>query len=536
MYIEHGQNDRDDAIFVMDGPLSIADFVAIASGRRRLALSERVSAGIAAAQARMARCIRENRLVYGVTTGFGPLANAWIDGTHVEELQTNLIYHLATGVGAPLSWIEARGLMLSRLISMAQGHSGASNALVSLMIACLNAGLAPVVPEKGTVGASGDLTPSAHMALALMGEGAFLTRDGATRDSAEVLREIGLQPHRLAHRDGLALVNGTSAMTAIATLNQSRAERAAGWAFRLTAAHAEILRGKAEAWAPAFGAFRPHRGQIEAHLRLNRLIEGSRRVDRQRAASLRLQSADFDAEGIQRHEIAHQDPYTIRCAPQILGAVLDVLRFHQEIVTVEINSATDNPLFDTDEPFALHGGNFYGQHIAFAADALSPAVVKLGILSERQLARLVDPAMNHGLPAFLQPYKTGLHSGFMGCQVTASALVAELRSQAIPASIQSIPTNANNQDVVSMGTIAARKCRNALDDLFRILAIQAMACAQAVDLETRDGEAGFSPEALSLRDFVRRSSRFLHQDRPLGGEIETLASRMASLFEEEFLQ
>ncbi len=513
--------------------LSIAEFVAIAQGRSRVSLSETAAIRVDRAQIRMASCIDDNRLIYGITTGFGPLASHRIATAHIEELQTNLIYHLASGVGTPLSWTEARGVMLSRLMSMIQGNSGASSALIQLMLDCLNAGLAPVIPEKGTVGASGDLTPCAHMALALMGRGDFMIRSGEQFQSEEVLRSLDFSPYRLVQRDGLALVNGTSAMTAIAAISHHRAERAVDWSIRLTGLFAEIMSGKAEAWNPALGELRPHRGQIEAHRRLNHAIAGSRRIDWRRASDTILAETDFDAAGIQSTAAPHQDPYTIRCAPQILGAVLDVIRFHREIIDVELNAATDNPLFEEHAPYALHGGNFYGQHVSFASDALVPAMIKLAILAERQVARLTDPLLNHGLPAFLQAHKTGLHSGFMGCQVTASALVAELRADAIPASIQSIPTNGNNQDVVSMGTIAARKCRNALDDVFRVLAIEAMACAQAAELLLRNGaDAGLSQAALDLLAFVRASSPFLDHDRPLGAEIDCLALRLARVADE----
>jgi len=509
---------------VIDGPVSAACFARIADGRARVALAPEIDRKIAAARLRLARCVDEQRLVYGVTTGFGPLANHWIETRRIAELQRNLIYHLATGVGSALPYAEARGLMLARLLSMTQGFSGAAPELVALMIACLNAGLAPVVPEKGTVGASGDLTPCAHMALALMGEGAFFTRDGRRIESATALAEIGAAPYRLDNRDGLALVNGVSAMAAIAARSHVRAVRALENAFRLTAIHAEIFGARAEAWAPDFGAARPHAGQIAAHERLNALIALAPRIDFSRAAMRRLDRRDFGPQGVSARPVAHQDPYTLRCAPQILGACHDMIAFHGGIVEVEINAATDNPIFTEDEPLALHGGNFYGQHIAFASDALAPAAIKLAVLSERQLARLVDPALNHGLPAFLQPNLTGLHSGFMGAQVTASALLAEMRAGAIPASIQSIPTNGNNQDVVSMGTIAARKTRNLLDDLFRVQAIQAMACVQAVDLVMRDSAAeGFSPAALKFYARIRRASPFLAADRPLSGEIEALA-------------
>jgi tyrosine ammonia-lyase len=410
---------------------------------------------------------------------------------------------------------------MSRLLSICAGHSGASPALVALMIRSLDLGLAPWVPEKGTVGASGDLTPSAHMALALMGEGAFIGPDGARLPAAGVLADAATEPYTLDRRDGLALVNGTSCMTGIAALTGVDAQTALDTALRLSVAHAEALGGRTEAWHPAFGAVRPHPGQIAVLESLGATAANAPRLDRHRAAERRLAAGD----GHRRLAATPQDPYTIRCVPQVLGAVADVIAFHRGIVEIELNAATDNPIFLDDEPSALHGGNFYGQHVAFASDALSTALVKMAVLAERQVARITDETMNKGLPAFLQGDRTGLQSGFMGAQVTASALVAEMRAAAHPASIQSIPTNGNNQDIVSMGTIAARKAAAIVPDLFRIQSIQALVLAQAVDLI---GPSEFSPATRAIHAAVREQSERLTVDRPLSDDIEQLAVRIAS--------
>jgi tyrosine ammonia-lyase len=503
--------------------VSLAAFALAAEGRVAVEIGPDAIAGLAASRESLARCIAEDRVVYGVTTGFGPLADRRTPAAEIAELQTNLIYHLASGVGDPLPAAEARGLMLARLLSMLQGASGASEALIALMLAVLNAGLAPYVPEKGTVGASGDLTPSAHVALALMGEGAFL-EGGAARPSAQVLAGLGLSPYRLEGRDGLALVNGTSAMTAIAALNGVRLQRLAAWSLALTAAHAEAMRGKAEAWDGAFGRLRPHPGQREAHRRLAALIAGAPRIDRGRVADGRAREPDGREQvgGEPARVASPQDPYTIRCAPQVIGACLDVLAQHDAIVLRELHAVTDNPVFLDEAPFALHGGNFFGQHVAFASDHLANAAAMLAALAERQVARITDEALS-GLPPFLQPHRTGLHSGLMGAQVTASALLAEIRTRATPASIQSIPTNANNQDVVSMGTIAARRCRDVSLDLARILSIQSLAVAQAIDII---GAEAFSPAARALHAAIRAISPRIGPDRPLHGDIAQAAAHI----------
>lgn len=519
------------AVPVGGAPLGLDAAAAIAEGRAVPVLAPAARGRIAAAHARLAACIAESRHVYGVTTGFGPLAGRLVGAEAAAELQEGLIAHLATGVGPALSWSEARMVVLARLVSIAQGWSGASPALADLLAALLASPFAPRIPSKGTVGASGDLTPLAHVALALTGRGAFLAEGGAPVDNARVFAALGLPPHRLAARDGLALVNGTSAMTGIAVLSARRAARLVAWGEALSVGVAELLRGRAEAWHPAFAEARPHPGQRTSAARLRTRIAHGSRMRGGLAADRRLlpAGAPGTAPGV---EEPLQDAYTLRCVPQILGAVRDVLAFHDATVLRELNAATDNPIFPGTGAPALHGGNFMGQHVAFAADALSSGVIAAAGLAERQIARLTDERLNGGLPAFLHRGAPGLNSGFMGAQVTATALLAEMRSNAVPASIQSISTNGANQDVVSMGTIAARKCAAHLDDAARIAAILALAVAQGVDIVAAgegggagagEAGAGFSEATRALAAEVRRISPPLERDRPLSDEIEAVA-------------
>jgi tyrosine ammonia-lyase len=506
-------------VVTIDTGMSLVDLEAIATGVARLAIASEARPRLLASAARLNLCIADQRTVYGISTGFGPLANRTVAHGDAEALQRNLICHLATGVGAPLSHGESRALLTARLLSILQGWSGASLALVDMMVAVLNHDLAPNVPEKGTVGASGDLTPSAHMALALMGEGSFVSRAGERLDAAETLRRHGLQPFRLDRRDGLALVNGVSAMTGIAALNGVVARRCLGWSLALSVVHAEVLLGRTEAWHDAFSEARRHPGQRRVQESLLSLAAGSGWLDKSLAASRRVEDDAVPVMGR-----APQDAYTIRCLPQALGAVRDMLDVHDRIVETELASASDNPIFQEEAPHALHGGNFYGQHVAFASDALFNAVAKIAIVAERQIARLTDEKLNEGLPPFLQPRQPGLQSGFMGAQVTASALLAEIRTRAMPASIQSISTNGANQDIVSMGTIAARKTRDALLDVSRILAIQALANAQAIRLRQAADARTLSRAARWLMPFVNERFAPLLDDRPLSDEIEAMAN------------
>ncbi|MEM9726212.1 MAG: aromatic amino acid ammonia-lyase, partial [Pseudomonadota bacterium] len=463
---------------MLDQHLCIDDAAAIAQGVAQLSLGPTARARIAAARDRLKRCIDERRLVYGLTTGFGPLANRITDPADIETLQRNLIYHLASGVGAPLDWAAARATALARLASIAQGWSGASDHAVALLVALVNSDLAPVIPCKGTVGASGDLTPLSHLALALMGEGRFMDRAGAEVDSAAVFERWRMEPLTLAERDGLALVNGVSAMTGVALLNADVAQRLIDRSEQLQVAHAELLSGRMEAWRPEFGDARPHPGQRAAIRSLGDWADGGARLRRSPAAE-RILPEDMTPT---TEPAPLQDPYSTRCAPQILGAVRDTARFHREVVERELNAASDNPIFIEAAPGALHGGNFMGCHVALASDALLNAVMVLAGHAERRIARLCDEKKNGGLPAFLHQGAPGLNSGFMGAQVTSTALLAEMRARGGAASAQSLPTNADNQDVVSMGTISARGVAAALEDAARILAIEALAVAQGVDL------------------------------------------------------
>ena len=511
---------------VLDRQLSLADAVSIIRHHAAIELHPDAITRCAAAHQRLQEVISEDRHVYGLTTGFGPLANRLVDKGEGAALQQNLVHHLASGVGPALDWAAARAMVLARLMSILQGASGASDQAIKTLVTLMNSNLAPVVPSRGTVGASGDLTPLAHMVLCFQGRGAFCDRTGQTYAGQAGLDFLGLVPLDLAQRDGLALVNGTSAMTGIAVLNGTGAEQAIGWSIALTAAMAEVQNARVEAWHPAFGALRPHPRQAEVAQRLCTALDGSGRVIRQHLAACIVTDADRGTE-----EHAGQDAYSLRCAPQVIGAVWDMLDWHNQTVETELNAVTDNPIFppsQDDAIFVLHGGNFMGQHVGLASDALANGISVLAGLAERQSARLTDEMLNRGLPAFLQQGGGGLHAGLRGAQVTATAVVAEMRV-GMGASAQSISTNGANQDVVSMGTIAARQVAQKLDMLAQVQAILALCVAQAIDIRGADQTMGlFSPASLKLHRYIRRVSAEITQDRPLGRDIEALAKAFAT--------
>lgn len=504
-------------------PPTLDEVERVAVGRARVALHPSALDRAAASEAMLERLCADRRAIYGVTTGYGPLADRQVDPADAGALGRGLVHHLASGVGDPLPPAQARAIVLARLIALSRGLSAVRPELLRWLRDALNRGLAPVIPEKGTVGASGDLTPLAHMALAFTGVdvGAFWRGDRPA-PAASMLDEAGIRPLTLHRKEALALVNGTSAMAGLAALNGVHARRLLRASALLTAAYAEALGGHRAAWHPLAAEARPHPGQRRAAALLWRLSEDAPRLRPFSPTPPRLPNA-FGSDRVALAALP-QDAYSIRCAPQLIGAADDMAVHHDRIVECELSAVTDNPLFFPEEGVALHAGNFFGQHVAFASDSLHNAVVMLGVLAERQVARVTDATMNGGLPPFLTGGIPGLDSGFMGAQVTASALVAELRAKSAPASIQSVPTNANNQDVNTMGTVAARRARDAVADVARIMAVEALCLAQAVELRCREEGAPFGPAGRAVLSFARARSRFLAEDRSLSAEIEAVAA------------
>jgi histidine ammonia-lyase len=461
------------------------------------AAKERMRAGREVVEAAAADPAR----TYGVNTGFGRLVSKTIPAELVDELQVRLLRSHACGVGVPYPDEIVRAALLLRANALATGSSGTRVEVAELLIECLNRGLLPKVPSRGSVGASGDLAPLAHLALPLIGEGEAWV-EGELLAGDEALARIGLEPLRLRAKEGLSLINGTQFMAAFGALGVVRARRLAFAGDIACALTIEALEGSRQSFRPEVQALRPLRGQAESAENVLRLIEGSGVVESHRWCD------------------RVQDAYSLRCAPQVHGACRDLLRYVEETVSIELNASTDNPLVLIGEAEIVSNGNFHGQPLAFALDALAMAVSELANISERRTERLVNPSLSEGLPAFLAA-DGGLNSGFMIPQYVAASLVSENKALTHPASVDSIPTSAGQEDHVSMGNAAGLKAWQVLSNSERALAIELLAGAQAVEFLAPLAPGRGSEAA---RAFVRTVSPRLGEDRPLSAEIEAVAA------------
>src|SRR5690349_13334999 len=436
---------------------------------------------------------------YGINTGFGRFVSRSIPEGLTKELQLRLLRSHACGVGEPYPDEIVRAAMLLRANTLAKGNSGARVETVELLLACLERGVLPVVPSRGSVGASGDLAPLAHLALPLVGEGEAVVA-GERLPGLEALARVGLEPITLEAKEGLSLVNGTQFMAAYLALGLVRARRLARIADVACAQSVEALQGSRTSFLPQIHALRPLRGQIDSAANILALLEGSSIIESHRWCD------------------KVQDAYSLRCAPQVHGASRDLLDYAEYTVAVELNAATDNPLVLVEDEQLVSNGNFHGQPLAFALDALAMAVAELASISERRIERLVNPNLSDGLPAFLTG-DGGLNSGFMIPQYVAASLVSENKVLAHPAGVDSIPTSAGQEDHVSMGNASGLKAWQVLANVERVLAIELLAGAQAVEfLAPLQPGAGVA----AARAHVRGISPRLDDDRPLAGDIESV--------------
>ncbi len=478
------------------GATRLADWLAVYRGATP-SLDPAAMPVIKASAEAVARILSRNQPVYGINTGFGKLASVRIEDDDLTTLQRNIVLSHAAGIGEPMPVPVARLMMALKLASLAQGASGVRVETVELLQALLAKGLTPVVPCQGSVGASGDLAPLAHMTAAMIGVGAFFV-EGRRRPAAEALRQAGLEPLVLGAKEGLALLNGTQFSTANALAGLFEAERLLQTALVTGALSTDAARGTDTPFDPRIHALRRHRGQIETAAALRELMEGSEIRASHRVDDPRV-----------------QDPYCLRCQPQVMGAALDVLRQAAMTLDNEANAVSDNPLIFTDTDEALSGGNFHAEPVAFAADMIALAVCEIGSIAERRVAMLVDPVLS-GLPAFLTA-KPGLNSGFMIPQVTAAALVSENKQRAYPASVDSIPTSANQEDHVSMAAHGSRRLLPMVENAMGVIAIELLAAVQGCDLI-----AGLTSSVPleAVRRLVRETVPRLDDDRHFHPDIE----------------
>ncbi|MEU5725678.1 tyrosine 2,3-aminomutase [Micromonospora sp. NPDC047738] len=506
--------------------LGVPDVRRIAEDNARVALGPQVLERAASSRAQFEETVRQNIPVYGVTTGYGEMIYMLVDTAKETELQTNLVRSHSAGVGPLFSEPESRAVVAARLNALAKGHSAVRPLVLERLALYLNEGLTPAVPEIGSLGASGDLAPLAHIASSLIGEG-YLLRDGQKVPTGPVLRALGIEPLRLRFKEGLALINGTSAMTGVGALVASHALAQARHAEIAAALVIEALQGSMSPFQPeGHDIARPHAGQIASAANMRALMHGSRltveHADLRRQVAASKEKANGNGSGVHRSDVYLQKAYSLRAIPQVIGAVRDTLSHAQLKLEIELNSANDNPLFFTGREI-FHGANFHGQPVAFVMDFLTIALTQLGVLSERRSNRLLNRHLSYGLPEFLIKGEPGLHSGFAGAQYPATALVAEHRTIA-PASTQSVPSNGDNQDVVSMGLIATRNARRVLRNNNIILALEFLAAAQAVDVSGRLD--GLSPGARVVYDTVRSLVPSLDDDRYMADDLELMAAAL----------
>ena len=485
-----------DVTVLVGEPLTFDDVVAVARRGAPVALAPGLSERLANRRALVERAVASGRAVYGITTGIGDLARVRIDPAEALRLQRDIVRSHATAVGPPLPAEVVRAMLLLKARTFATGVSGVRVELVEALVRLLNEGLHPVVPTQGSLGASGDLALLAHLALPLIGEGA-LEHGGEVRPAGEVLSEHGIEPLELSYKEGLSLVNGTEAMLAMGILALDRAEELARCADVCAAMSIEALLGTDATFDDRIVSLRAHRGARTVAANLRTLLANSAIVASHRASD---------------HLV--QDAYSLRCVPQVHGAYRDALAYVRATLEDELGSAVDNPSV-LDDGEVASGGNFHGEALGLALDHLTLVVTGYATIAERRVARLVDPALSNGLPAFLT-LDPGRRSGFMIAQYTAASLVSESRALCFPASADSIPTSAGQEDHVSMGATAARKAQAVLANSENVLAIEALAASQGLDLRAPLEPA---PATAAARRAVRAVAAFLDHDRPLAEDI-----------------
>ena len=494
-------------IFLDKERITNDDLVAVARHNAFADFSSEGEARVEKTSALIRRWITEEKVIYGITTGFGALCNVTIPEQDTRQLQENIFMSHAAGVGNPLPREVVRGIMALRVHDLSLGYSGCRMKTIRHLLTLLNKDVTPVIPEKGSVGSSGDLAPTAHLGLVLIGQGEAVY-NGQRQPGSDILRQIGLEPLKLEGGEGLALINGTQVMTAIGVLVVNDAVRLSKTADIACAMSLEVLMGSNSEFDPRIHQVRPHPGQIATADNILKLIKAS------------------DLIGSHKGCTRVQDAYTLRCSPQIHGASKDAVAHAMRVIDIEINSTTTNPLIFADTEEVRLGGNFHGQPVAMAADYLSMGIAELGSVSERRIERLVNPQLSD-LPAFLVK-NGGLNSGYMIAQYAAAALVSENKVLAHPACVDSIPTSANKEDHVSMGAIAIRQSREILENVENVAAIELLCAAQAYDLITEEKPMCWGVGTRAAYKVIRRHVPYLDKDRELYRDIETMVKVLRS--------
>jgi histidine ammonia-lyase len=484
--------------------LTLEDFIAVARHGAKIDLPQDVKDNMQKSRDLVEKYVDEEKVVYGITTGFGKFSDVNISKEDTKRLQKNLIMSHACGVGEIFNVEESRGVMLLRVNALAKGYSGIRISTVQTLVDMLNKGVTPIIPQQGSLGSSGDLAPLAHMVLVMFGEGEAIYK-GERMTGKDAMDKAGIPTIELTSKEGLALINGTQVMTSVGALVIYDALNLSKMADLSAGLTNEALNGIVDAYDHKVHAVRKQKGQINTAKNLLTILEGSKNTTRQ-------------------GEIRVQDAYSLRCTPQVHGASKDCLEYVREKVEIEMNAATDNPLIFVEEEEVISGGNFHGQPMSIAFDFMKLGIAELANISERRLERLVNPALSEGLPAFLVE-EGGINSGFMIVQYAAAALVSENKTLAHPASVDSIPSSANQEDHVSMGTIAARHAREILLNSRRVIAMEILAACQAIDLR---GDKGLGKATKPVYDIIRKEIPMLKEDRIMNVDINKVDEIMRS--------
>jgi histidine ammonia-lyase len=484
---------------IIDGnSLSITDISTVAKDRAKVALSNEAVNKVNKCRKYVEKAIAEGKVIYGLTTGFGKFSNVVISAKDIDELQENLILSHSINVGEPLDIIQTRAIMLLRANVLAKGYSGIRLLTLQTLIDMLNCGVHPLIPCRGSVGASGDLSPLSHLALVLIGKGSAEYK-GKVMTGKSAMQKAGIEPVKLTAKEGLALNNGTQVMTGLGVLSLLEADNLIKAADVIAGMTIDALKGTPSAFDPLIHNLRPHKGQINSASNIYNVLKKSP-----------LRKSHINCNNV-------QDPYSLRCTPQVHGAVRDACDYVRRTLEIEINAATDNPLIFADEDKVISGGNFHGEPLAIALDTMAIAISELASISERRIDQMLNPSLNRGLPPFLAA-RPGLDSGFMIAQLTCAAAVSENKVLSHPASVDSIPTSANQEDHVSMGSISANKLIQIIENVNTVLSTELMVALQALDYR----DLPSSPVIEKIRKELRKSVKPLNRDRIMYDDLNFL--------------